>query len=311
LPSPPQTGTGRNTANPHEQRLPEPEPDQQPSRSQPSAPVIVLTIAGFDPSSGAGITADLKVFAASQLYGVSAVTALTVQSTQGVRRSEPVDPGLLRETLLYLQQDLPLAGIKIGMLGSGENVATVAEWLALSGVPRSRIVLDPILRSSSGRALLDEPGSANLKDRLLPLVGWITPNIDELAVLTGHPPAANLDQMLASAQALAASGPEGLYIVATGGHLDPPDDLLLLPSGEPHWFPGQRIATRATHGTGCAFSSVLLCRLVLGDDPPAAVATAKQYVMEAMQAAYPIGHGRGPLHHFYAGLPAAEPRKER
>lgn len=304
MPPQPPAGAAQSTGTPHEQRLPEMEPAGSPS----PAPPVVLTIAGFDPSSGAGITADLKVFSACQLYGASAVTALTVQSTQGVFRTQPVDSGLLRETLLCLQQDLPIAGIKIGMLGSGENVATVAEWLANSSIPRDRVILDPVLRSSSGRDLLDEPGRALLKGRLLPLTGWITPNLDELAILTGLP-VHSREQMLAAAEALASSA--GLQVVATGGHLDPPDDLLVTSFGEAHWFPGQRIATRATHGTGCAFSSALLSRLVLGDAPAAAVAAAKQYVKEAMEAAYPVGQGRGPMHHLYAGLPAAGPPKER
>jgi hydroxymethylpyrimidine/phosphomethylpyrimidine kinase len=304
MPSEPSGFPFGNPGNPHEQRLPETEPIP----GSAPAPPVVLTIAGFDPSSGAGITADLKVFAACQLYGVSAVTALTVQSTRGVLHSQPVDSGLLRETLRCLQQDLTLAGTKIGMLGSGENVATVAGWLADSSIPRDRVVLDPVLRSSSGRELLDEPGRAVLKERLLPLTGWITPNLEELAVLTGLP-VTNREQMLAAAEALAASA--GLRVVATGGHLDPPDDLMVTPEGEAHWFPGTHLATRATHGTGCAFSSALLCRRVLGDSPVAAVAAAKQYVKEAMETAYPVGHGRGPMHHLYAGLPVARSSQER
>jgi hydroxymethylpyrimidine/phosphomethylpyrimidine kinase len=267
-------------------------------------PPVVLTIAGFDPSSGAGITADLKVFAACQLYGVSAVTALTVQSTQGVFGSQPVDSSLLAETLRCLRQDLPIAGVKIGMLGSGENAATVAGWLRDLSLPRERVVLDPVLRSSSGRDLLDLPGQVLLRDQLLPQTGWVTPNLEELAVLTGLP-VTNREQMRAAAEALAATA--GLRVAATGGHLDPPDDLLVTPQGEAHWFPGRHLATRATHGTGCAFSSALLCRLVLGDSAQAAVAAAKRYVKEAMEAAYPIGQGRGPMHHLYRAFPRERP----
>ncbi|ACO32782.1 MULTISPECIES: bifunctional hydroxymethylpyrimidine kinase/phosphomethylpyrimidine kinase [Acidobacterium] len=292
MPSKPSGFLSGNPGNPHEQRLPETEPAQ----SSALAPAVVLTIAGFDPSSGAGITADLKVFAACQLYGVSAVTALTVQSTQGVLRSQPVDSALLGETLRCLQQDLPIAGVKIGMLGSGENVATVAAWLRDFSFPRERVVLDPVLRSSSGRDLLDASGQTLLREQLLPQTGWITPNLDELAALTGLP-VTNREQMRAAAEALAATA--GLRVAATGGHLDPPDDLLATPEGEAQWFPGRHLATRATHGTGCAFSSALLCRLVLGDSAEAAVAAAKQYVKEAMEAAYPIGRGRGPMHHLY------------
>src|SRR5271170_2900562 len=115
----------------------------------------VLTIAGFDPSSGAGITADLKVFAAHRLYGLAAITALTIQSTQGVRRSHAVSPGFLAETLNCLAEDVEISGVKIGMLATADIVDAVAGFIAEVGIARERIVLDPIIRSSSGRTLLD------------------------------------------------------------------------------------------------------------------------------------------------------------
>lgn len=280
----------------------------------PISPSIVLTIAGFDPGSGAGITADLKVFAAHQLYGVSAITALTVQSTQGVRRSQPVEASLLRETLDCLSDDLSIAGVKIGMVGSAANAAVIAEWLIGSRLSRTRVVLDPVLIASSGRELLDPAGVELVKEQLLPRVGWLTPNLAELACLSGMP-VEGREQMLAAAVKLAQEA--GLGVVATGGHLDPPDDLLVAPRGAgaragsivesgaesgagEYWFAGQRIESRATHGTGCAFSSAMLSRLVQGAEPLSAVAGAKQYVREAMLAAYPVGQGCGPLDHFYA-----------
>lgn len=264
---------------------------------------IALTVAGFDPSSGAGITADLKVFAAHRLFGVSAITALTVQSTQGVRRVEPVAGSLLRETLHCLKDDLEIAGIKIGMPGSAEAVAALAAFLAEAGVPRERIVLDPVLRSSSGRVLLEEDGLRLLREELLPLVGWITPNLAELAVLTGLPELKRREEVAAAAKELAQlaakSGHPSLHVIVTGGHLDSPDDFLRTPAGEEHWFPGEWVETAATHGTGCAFSSALLSRLLLGDSPAEAVAAAKEYVRGAMLAAWPVGKGRGPMHHLY------------
>ncbi|HTD56977.1 MAG TPA: bifunctional hydroxymethylpyrimidine kinase/phosphomethylpyrimidine kinase [Silvibacterium sp.] len=281
-------------------QTPSPEPDRP----------VVLTIAGFDPSAGAGVTADLKVFAAHRLYGVSAIAALTIQSTQGVRRVCPVDPEFLAETLDCLSDDLTITGIKIGMLATEAVVEVVARFLAFSAVPRERIVLDPVIRSTSGRELLDPAGLACLQNELLPLVGWITPNVDELASLTGTG-ISGRESVSSSARRLAASYP-GLNVVVTGGHLDPPDDFLLAAAGtEPgaadgteygagHWFPGQRIETTATHGTGCTFSSALLCRLVMGASASDAVAAAKQYVRDAMENAYAIGKGRGPLHHLYA-----------
>ncbi len=266
----------------------------------------LLTVAGFDPSSGAGVTADLKVFAAHRLYGLAALTALTVQSTEGVRRVEPVDAGLLGETLRCLAEDIPVAGVKIGMLATRRNVETVAGFLRWARVPAGRIVVDPVVRSSSGKALLEPDGVDALRDALLPQAGWVTPNGAELAVLAGMEGMdAGFREMASDgARRLAAlvrlKGNDQLNVVVTGGHGARPDDFLLTAEGAEHWFAGERIETRATHGTGCSFSSALLCRLVAGDGPEAAVGAAKRYVREAMEAAYPVGHGKGPLHHLYA-----------
>lgn len=264
--------------------------------SIPSPPVL-LTIAGFDPSSGAGITADLKVFAAHHAYGLAAITALTVQSTRGVRRVDPVSPEALSQTLDCLAQDLPISGVKIGMLATAPVVDAVADFLEKSGIPAAKIVLDPVLESSSGRALLSRDGINLLKTRLLPLVGWITPNLDELEILA-ESSVQGRDSVPEAAASLADRYP-GLNIIVTGGHLNPPDDFLQTADGATYWFPGQRIETRSTHGTGCAFSSALLARLVAGDSAFQAVAAAKAYVAEAIQAALPIGGGHGPLHHLY------------
>lgn len=253
---------------------------------------IVLTIAGFDPSSGAGITADLKVYEAHGLYGVSAITALTVQSTQGVRRVEATSPEVLAETLDFLGEDLEISGVKIGMLATAENVDAVSGFLCVAGVARSYVVLDPVLRSSSARELLSADGVARVQKGLIPQVGWLTPNTEELAALTGLP-VENRQEVETAAEVLAAEYP-GLNLVVTGGHLESPDDYIRLATGERRWLPGRRIETTSTHGTGCAFSSALLSRLVLGDRPVEAVVAAKAFVAEAMAAAKPIGKGRGP-----------------
>jgi hydroxymethylpyrimidine/phosphomethylpyrimidine kinase len=251
----------------------------------------VLTIAGFDPSSGAGVTADLMVFAAHGLFGCSCITALTVQSTIGVASTHPVEASVVRDTLEQLQEDLPAAGIKIGMLATAENVLAVVEFLERH--PQIPVVLDPVLRSSSGRELLSPEGFVVMRDRLLPLVGWVTPNLEELAVLTG----ANVTtrtQMRAAGCAL-RNGHPSLTVLVTGGHLETPDDLLLTPGGDEHWLPGEHVATTSTHGTGCAFSSALLSRLVRGDEGVAAAAGAKVYVTEALRRARPLGRGHGPM----------------
>jgi hydroxymethylpyrimidine/phosphomethylpyrimidine kinase len=276
-------------------------------RDSSRTPPVCLTIAGFDPSSGAGITADLKTFAAYGIYGVAAITALTVQSTQGVREIDPVRPSLLRQMLECLASDVELAGVKLGMLASAGVVAEAEQFLRTRPELRSRAVLDPVLRSSSGAALLDAEGTALLRERLLGVVGWITPNLDELALLTGVE-VRSREQIEAAAKRLAhqaaAAGNPGLAIVVTGGHLDRPDDFLLQ-DGQGSWLTGERIETPSTHGTGCTFSSALLAELMLWRTGREAVAGAKRYVRGALRAAYPVGQGHGPLHHFFAYKPSA------
>ncbi len=261
-------------------------------------PPIVLTIAGFDPSNGAGVTADLQVFAAHGLFGTSAITALTIQSTIGVAAVDLIWPSNLRETLHHLTIDLPPVGIKIGMLGSGEMVKEVVDYLQQTDelspfklmIP---IVLDPVLRSSSGSALLDPQGLMILREKLLDQVNWITPNWQELALLT-ETEVTTLNGAAGALDVLHHRYPH-LHAVATGGDQATPIDLLLTPAGEIHQFRGKRIETTSTHGTGCAFSSALLSRLILRDSPIAAVTAAKLYVESALLHAPGLGNGRGPL----------------
>jgi hydroxymethylpyrimidine/phosphomethylpyrimidine kinase len=261
---------------------------------------ILLTIAGFDPSSGAGVSADLKVFAAHGIYGMACITALTVQSTLGVRAVEPMQAATVAATLQMLAEDVTFSGIKLGMLGTGQNAQIINIFLGTwPGVPA---VLDPVLRSSSGRELLDSGGLGVIREKLLGRVDWITPNLDELSALTGMrvsraeevPPAAEELRRLAR-----EIGNDRMNAVVTGGHLDAPDDYLLTAAGDSHWIAGERVDTKSTHGTGCAFSSALLCRLVAGDPPVLAVTRAKKYVTAALRAAYPVGRGKGPLNHLY------------
>jgi hydroxymethylpyrimidine/phosphomethylpyrimidine kinase len=262
---------------------------------------VALTVAGFDPSSGAGVTADMKVFANHRVYGVAAITALTVQSTQGVRRVEPVSGQLFRETLECLAEDLPIAGVKVGMLASAEAVRVLAEFLRGAGIARERVVLDPVIRASSGAELLSAEGVGLLRDELLPLVGWVTPNVEEVGALLGEPGEfVSRDHIPEMAQRLAelgeaSVGGSGLNVVVTGGHLYPPDDFLRTVVGEETWFSGERIETTSTHGTGCAFSSALLCRLLRGETPVDAVGGAKAWVKRTLETAVPIGLGKGPL----------------
>jgi hydroxymethylpyrimidine/phosphomethylpyrimidine kinase len=255
----------------------------------------VLTIAGFDPSSGAGVTADLMVFAAHGLFGTACVTALTVQSTLGVAGTHAVDAEIVRATLDHLHEDLPPAGIKIGMLGTSEVVRVVCEYLERHR--EIKVVLDPVLRSSSGSALLSEEGTELMRARLLPLVNWVTPNLDELSVLTGGP-VTTREEMLGAARQLGRAHQE-LTVLVTGGHLERPDDLLVLPDGREFWLEGERVETTATHGTGCALSSALLSRIVLRDEAMEAAALAKEYVVRGLRNAPMVGHGRGPMDHLW------------
>jgi hydroxymethylpyrimidine/phosphomethylpyrimidine kinase len=249
------------------------------------------------------------VFAAHSLFGTACITALTVQSTLGVRSSHPVDAAVVGATLDCLYADLPPAGIKIGMVADAATILIISDFIAkLRAVHQTTfglripIVLDPVLRSSLGRELLDQHGIAALRERLLPVVDWVTPNLDELAILSGEEVVGKEDIPNACnrLQALIGGGDgRQLGVIATGGHLDPPDDYVLTTEGESLWLPGERIVTQSTHGTGCAFSSAFLSRLVLGDPAFEAARGAKQYVAEAMRTAERHGSGYSAMNHLW------------
>jgi hydroxymethylpyrimidine/phosphomethylpyrimidine kinase len=273
-----------------------------------TVPASLLTIAGFDPSSGAGMTADLKVFAAFGAYGLACPTAWTVQSTVGVQRVSAADPAFVRETLDCLSSDITIAGVKIGMLTDAAILAAVITWLHsfLQQFPTAPVVLDPVLRSSSGHSLLSEDAVPLLRHELLPLVSVVTPNLAEAELLSSIPIDSRASAEAAGAAIRALMCRAGAVVV-TGGHLpgadvpegNAPDDLILLPNEPPRWISGEWIETSSTHGTGCAFSSALLALLVQGASLPEAVRGAKRYIEGALRAAYPVGKGRGPMHHLY------------
>lgn len=287
------------------------------SVSVPSPPPIVLTIAGFDPSSGAGITADIKTIAAHDCYGVACVTALTVQSTQGVRDVKAVDSGLITSTLQELASDFDIQAVHIGMLGTKAAVRAVGDFLGKAALPH--VVLDPILKSSSGAELLDAAGVRAVVDRLFPLAEVVTPNLAEGAILTGLPlavgaaawaaptpigPATTLaavvDSMRDVARNLHTLGASN--VVVTGGDLEKAIDLLSFTTArgfEQEVFKAERHRSSSTHGTGCAFASALACHLAHGRGLPEAVLLSKAYVSAAIANAQPLGQGKGPLHHLY------------
>ncbi len=261
------------------------------------APPVVLTIAGFDPSSGAGVTADIKTIAAHGCYGIACITALTVQSTSGVRRVEPVSADLVGETLRELTSDIEVAAVHIGMLGSAKVVKAVAGFLAKEKLPN--IVLDPILKSSSGAALVDSAGARLLLEKLVPLATVVTPNVDEASALSGLA-VTNPDQMRAAATKLHTLG--ATAVVITGGHLDKALDLLSFTTKrgiEQEIFKSDRQRSNSTHGTGCAFATAMACHLAQGRGLPEAVLLAKAYVTAAISNAHPMGRGIGPVHHLY------------
>ena len=265
------------------------------------APPVVLTIAGFDPSSGAGVTADIKTIAAHGCYGVACITAITVQSTAGVRRVEAVDASLITDTLQELTSDMPIRAVHIGMLGAAKVVRAVADFLGQrSGKAKlPNVVLDPILRSSSGADLLDAAGTKVLTEKLIPLVDVLTPNVDEAAVLTGLK-VTDLDEMRAAALKLHEMG--SAAVVITGGHLDKAIDLLsfITKQGtEQEVFKAERQRSNSTHGTGCAFATAMACHLALERGLPEAALLAKTYVTAAIAAGHPLGRGTGPVHHLY------------
>lgn len=265
-------------------------------------PPVVLTIAGFDPSSGAGVTADIKTIAAHGCYGVACITALTVQSTAGVLRVEAVDPKLVTETLEELASDIPIAAVHIGMLGSAKVVRAVVEFLGSGKAGPNKlpnVVLDPILKSSSGTDLLDAAGTRLLIEKLIPLADVITPNVDEAAQLAGLK-VTDLDEMRAAAAKFHAMG--SAAVVITGGHLEKAIDLLSYETksgAQEEVFKAELQRTNSTHGTGCAFATAIACHLALGRGLAEAALLAKTYVAAAIAAGHPLGRGTGPVHHLY------------
>ena len=255
----------------------------------------MLTIAGFDPSSGAGVTADLAVFSAFGCLGTACITALTVQTTVGVGSIQPVQARIVTETLDWLWNDLPPAGVKIGMLATQENVLAAAAFVKSLRAQGARVpvVLDPVMRSSSGTELLEQAGVRAMREVLLPEIDWVTPNLDELGLLSGAV-VRTAGEMERGTAALRVLYP-GVGIVATGGHLESPEDLVLHPDGRSEWLRGERIPGRATHGTGCAFSSAMACGLARGVDGFEAARDAKRFVAEAIRRAEPHGRGKGPM----------------
>jgi len=259
----------------------------------------VLTIAGSDSGGGAGIQADLKTIAANRCYGMSVITALTAQNTLGVSAIHAVPVDFVAAQMDAVLSDIGADAVKIGMLFSPELIRTVAD--GLRRYKAKNIVLDPVMVAQSGDKLLQDEAVAALKQHLIPLADLITPNLPEASVLLDREILSE-DDVAAAAVDLAALGASNVLI--KGGHLESEnsDDCLYLGAeGRLVTLAGERVVTRNNHGTGCTLSSAIAAFLARGEDMETAVRLGKDYIAGAIQAgaAYEIGRGNGPVHHFF------------
>ena len=260
---------------------------------------IALTIAGSDSSGGAGIQADLKTFAALGVYGASVIAALTAQNTQGVTGIHDVPADFIARQMDAVFSDLAVGAVKIGMLSRVEAIEAVA-----AGLDRHKarnIVLDPVMVATSGDRLLAKNAVEALKRTLMPRAAVVTPNLPEAAALTDQPVAVNEDEMVEQARALIKRGAKAVLIKGGHGSGRQSVDLFVEAGGGVARLAGRRVATKNTHGTGCTLSSAIAAGLAKGLGLYEAAAAAKSYVSTAIAAAdmLDIGHGHGPLHHFY------------
>ena len=253
-----------------------------------------LTIAGTDPSGGAGIQADIKTMTANGVYAMSAVTALVAQNTTGVKSIMEVTPAFLEEQLDCVFTDIFPDAVKTGMVSSVPLIQVIAR--KLKEYQMDKLVVDPVMVATSGDRLISEDAVAALKELLLPLAAVITPNIPEAEVLSGLT-IRGPEDMEQAARAIHEA--YGCAVLCKGGHdLNDANDLLWR-SGGPKWFYGRRIDNPNTHGTGCTLSSAIASNLAKGYDLDAAVERAKAYLSGALGAMLDLGAGRGPMDHLF------------
>lgn len=253
-----------------------------------------LSIAGTDSSGGAGIQADLKTMTMNGVYAMSAVTALTAQNTTGVSAVFEVTPQFLQEQIDAVFEDIRPCAVKIGMVSSSGLIRTIAERLRAYGA--ENIVLDPVMVATSGSRLIEEEAVETLKEVLLPLATVVTPNIPEAEILSGEPIQDEEDMIRAAGM---ISERYHCAVLCKGGHsVNDANDLLFM-DGEARWFPGRRIATSNTHGTGCTLSSAIAANLAKGFDLAASVQRAKDYVSKALAFGLELGKGSGPMNHAF------------
>ncbi|WP_224825130.1 bifunctional hydroxymethylpyrimidine kinase/phosphomethylpyrimidine kinase [Cognatishimia sp. MH4019] len=258
----------------------------------------ILSIAGSDPSGGAGIQADIKAISANGGYAMAAITGLTAQNTTGVQDVAMVAPDMIAQQIASIRSDIDIHAVKIGMLGDTATIETVAR--ALEGLT-APIVLDPVMVAKGGDRLLAAEAVEALRTHLLPRATLLTPNLPEAADLLGVTEATTLAQMHKQAQQLLALNGKAVFL--KGGHLKDADAIDLLVTAESTTeLPAKRTKTRNTHGTGCTLSSALATQIGHGHPLPDAAARAKAYITAAIAAAdtLSVGHGHGPVHHFHA-----------
>ncbi len=256
-----------------------------------------LTIAGSDSGGGAGIQADLKTFLALQVHGMSAITAVTVQNSVGVSGIYPIPPQGVAEQIEAVVSDIGVDAIKIGMLGSADVIAAVAE--TLRRLEAGPVVVDPVAVSKHGDPLLREDAVDALRDEMLPLATLVTPNLGEAELFSGVT-VTDQESQLAAARRLCELGASAALV--KGGHLPEEDDavdLLVGPDGEVSTLRHKRIATEHTHGTGCTLSAAIAAWLARGTDLAEAVRRGKDYVTAGIADSYPLGKGIGPVSHFW------------
>ncbi|MGI8310490.1 bifunctional hydroxymethylpyrimidine kinase/phosphomethylpyrimidine kinase [Saccharopolyspora hattusasensis] len=258
----------------------------------------VLTIAGTDPSGGAGVQADLKTFSAHGAYGMSVITALVAQTTTGVSEVHEVPPEFITAQLVTLLDDVRVDAVKIGMLANAEVIRAVIGVLDRYSPPH--VVLDPVMVAKSGDRLLAPEAVSVLRDELLPRVDLITPNLPEAADLLGEPEIADPNDMPAQAERLAGLGAK--QVLLKGGHLDGRSSVdLLYGEGIAEFLSSERVVTTNDHGTGCTLSAAIAALRPQRADWLDAVREAKEYLTEALRASdrLDVGHGHGPVHHFH------------
>lgn len=259
----------------------------------------VVSIAGSDPSGGAGIQADLKSFSAHGVFGMSVVTALTAQSTRGVTGVHGVPASFVVDQMDTLFEDATVHAVKVGMLGTAEVTEAVAAAIDRHGL--SDVVVDPVMVAKSGDRLLERSAMEALRSELLPRADLLTPNLPEAADLLDEEEATDLATMRSQAERLLKLGPR--RVLLKGGHLPGTDSVDLLVDGEsaPIELSATRVATRNTHGTGCTLSSAIAALIPQRPDVATAVADAKAWLTEALRRADEIdaGGGQGPVHHFH------------